>query len=115
MGTLRELVDGGSVEQGQSLTPPESISEPPPWSEPRADARPWDDWSGRATAAGVPDELVALGTELIRASVLQAWSEELRAECGHYDEGEAMVDLALAKPDQAAQRWGALLEFDGRV
>lgn len=113
MGTLREAIYGGEAQHGQSLTPPESSSEPPPWSAPRADGRPWEDWSGRATAAGVSDELIALGTELVRTSILQGWNEELRAECGHYDDGEAMVELALNEPQRTTQRWDELLQSDG--
>ena len=113
MGTLREAMDGAPGDQGRSLTPPESQSEPAPWAAPQASERPWEDWSARAIAAGVSPDLVALGTEVIRTSLLQGWGEELRAECGHYDDGEAMVELALSEPTRAAEEWGALLQSDG--
>lgn len=115
MGTFRDAVDGagGPFDEGRSLWPAESRSEPPPWSGPEAKSRPWEDWSKRGTAAGLADDLVALGVELIRVSVLQGWPEELRARCGHYDDGEAMIDLALSDPELATRRWDELLQADG--
>lgn len=117
MGTLRDLIDGGDapIDEGRSLWPAQSASVPPPWSGPDAKGRPWEDWSGRATAAGLSRDLVVLGVEVIRVSLLQRWPEELRAECGHYDEGEAMIERALTDPERAIRRWDELLAADGEI
>ncbi len=49
----------------------------------------------------------------MREADQHGWSEELQAECGWSDGGEAMLALAAADPVAARARWAWLLETDG--
>ena len=80
-----------------------------------APAKPWDDFRQRALAAGVLVELAALGAEVMRESILRKWSDEALSECGAFDDGEAMIDFAIADPLGAESRWSRLLESGGRA
>jgi hypothetical protein len=79
-----------------------------------ASPRPWDEFRTRALAAGVAEDLAALGRELMRESIVRGWSEEAQIECGLLDEGEAMIDFAVGDPLGAERAWSRLLETDGR-
>lgn len=74
---------------------------------------PWDFWRVWAVADGVSDDLADLGRSLIREADQHNWSEELHAECGWSDDGQAMIEMALKTPDEARKRWQFLLETDG--
>lgn len=73
----------------------------------------WDRWRLRALDAGLSDDLAWLGRHVMREAVQHAWSEELRAECGWEDEGQAMLELALRAPRKARKRWQRLMDTDG--
>ena len=76
-----------------------------------ADAEPfWDRWFDRAIEEGVDEDLASLGRLLIRVCSAQGWDDELRAECGWFDDGEDMLELALVDPEQAGERWSLLLD-----
>ena len=72
----------------------------------------WDLWYARAMEEGVEEELAALGRSVIGAAREQLWDEDVRAECGWMDEGDAMLDLATYAPDRAETHWRALLDRD---
>ena len=74
---------------------------------------PWDEWQGRARAAGVPEELAMLGRAVIREAYQHGWPAKLQSECGWDDDGEAMIELALRDPARADRRWRWLMETDG--
>ena len=74
---------------------------------------PWDEWQGRARAAGLAEELAMLGRAVIREAYQHTWSAELQRECGWDDDGDAMIELALRDPARAARRWSWLMETDG--
>lgn len=74
---------------------------------------PWDQWRTWAVADGVGEELADLGRAVIREADQHGWSEELQAECGWLDHGQAMIEQALRKPEEAHQRWQTLLDTDG--
>ena len=76
--------------------------------------RVWDAWRKRALAEGVSEELAALGRVVMREAIVRLWPEDVRAECGELDDGEAMIDFACADPQGAEQRWSELLEEGGR-
>ncbi len=81
---------------------------------PDADGRyAWDRWRLRAQEAGLPEDLAWLGRDVMREAVQHAWSEELKAECGWADEGQAMLELALRAPKKAEKRWQRLMDTDG--
>jgi DNA primase catalytic core len=85
-------------------------------AEPRVragDERPWDAWHRRALAACVTAELAELGRAVLREAEQHDWDEALRAQCGGDDDGAAMLELALAAPAQATERWQRLLDRDG--
>ncbi len=65
--------------------------------------------------AGLSDDLAWLGRDLMREAVQHAWSEELKAECGWEDEGQAMLELALRAPRKAEKRWQRLMDTDGLI
>lgn len=73
----------------------------------------WDAWEERAKAGGVVADLAQLGRAVMREADQHAWSEELQAECGWADDGDAMIALALDKPEIARSRWSWLLDTDG--
>lgn len=80
---------------------------------PDADGRyAWDRWRLRALEAGLSDDLAWLGRGVMREAVQHAWSEELKAECGWEDEGQAMLELALRAPRKAEKRWQRLMDTD---
>jgi hypothetical protein len=70
----------------------------------------WERWYERAIEEGVDEELASLGRNVMRMAFDRLWDEELRAECGLLDEGEAMLDLAMYAPDRAEVHWRTLLE-----
>ncbi len=74
---------------------------------------PWDQWEQKAAAAGIDEELAGLGRTVYREAYNHAWGEELQAECGWSDGGDALLELALHKPDLARERWEYLLKTDG--
>ena len=74
---------------------------------------PWDEWQGRARAAGVTEELAMLGRSVIREAYQHDWPAKLQSECGWDDDGEAMIELALKDPARADRRWRWLMETDG--
>jgi hypothetical protein len=76
---------------------------------------PWDEWTTRATAAGVPKELAQLGRAVIREAYQHSWSAALQTECGWDDDGDAMIELALRDPTQANRRWSLLMDSDGHA
>jgi hypothetical protein len=86
----------------------------PPWLEGGGggDEPLWDLWFQRAIEDGVEEDLASLGRSLIREANAQTWDEELRGECGWFDDGDAMLELALAAPDDAHARWRFLLDED---
>jgi hypothetical protein len=71
---------------------------------------PWESWLVRALTEGVEEELARLGRAVMREALMQGWSEELQAECGWLDDGQAMLELALDAPTLAAERWNDLLD-----
>lgn len=75
--------------------------------------RMWDAWHARALAAGVSEELAALGRTTMREAIVSDWSEVARTECGALDDGEAMLDFACADPEGAERAWSELLESGG--
>lgn len=75
---------------------------------------PWDDWQRSALAAGLPPELAALGRSVMREACQHDWCERLQAECGHRDDGRAMLRRVLAHPRRTAARWEWLLHTDGQ-
>jgi hypothetical protein len=62
---------------------------------------------------GVDEDLAGLGRSLIREADQHNWDERLRNECGWADDGQAMLELALKKPEEARKRWQHLMETDG--
>jgi hypothetical protein len=74
---------------------------------------PWDWWEKRAVARGVPPELANLGRAVMREADQHLWEPLLQAICGWEDEGEAMIELALAAPENARFVWNKLLDTDG--
>jgi hypothetical protein len=79
-------------------------------------ARVWDEWKERAIVAGVDEALATLGRALMREAIVRNWrDDDARAQCGLYDEGEAMIELARRDPELAERSWSALLENDGRI
>jgi hypothetical protein len=82
------------------------------WREPAGeDLEPlWERWFERAVEEGVEEDLASLGRSVIRECRTQRWGEERRAECGWFDDGDAMLELALVDPEQAEERWRLLLD-----
>ena len=82
-----------------------------------ADYRPpvfeWDHWQGLALERGLAPDLATLGRAVMREAHQHAWCERLKAECGIFDDGRAMLRRALARPERAAARWHWLLVTDG--
>lgn len=74
---------------------------------------PWDFWEKRARARGLEQELAALGRAVMREAHQHQWTSCLQQLCGWEDEGEAMIELALAAPERANYLWGKLLDTDG--
>ena len=74
---------------------------------------PWDFWEKRAVTRGVPPDLANLGRAVMREADQHLWEPELHALCGWEDEGEAMIELALAAPENARFVWNKLLDTDG--
>jgi hypothetical protein len=84
----------------------------PSWREPAAEELEplWERWFERAVEEGLEEDLASLGRSLIRVCREQRWDAERRAECGWFDDGEAMLELALVEPEQAEARWRLLLD-----
>jgi hypothetical protein len=83
----------------------------PGLAPPPAGAAPlWERWFERALEEGVDEDLASLGRSVIQECCLQRWDEDLRAECGWFDDGEGMLELALLEPDVARTRWCQLLD-----
>ena len=70
----------------------------------------WDDWYHRAVEAGVEEPVAALGKSLICKSTVQGWTAAQQADFGWYDDGQAMIDIALLMPVPAMHTWQHLLE-----
>jgi hypothetical protein len=88
----------------------------PAWLEPSSTlpdpADPlWERWFERAIEQGLDEDLASLGRSLICEAHMQRWDPERRAECGWFDDGEEMLELALLDPEHAQARWRALLDF----
>ena len=49
----------------------------------------------------------------MREAYQHYWPQGLLEECGWYDDGQALLDLALKQPQEARLRWRYLLETDG--
>lgn len=75
--------------------------------------RPYFRWVEKARSRGVPEDLVALGCRLMSQAAQNKWSGTLQKECGWRDAGDAMIELALQKPEHARQRWAWLMATDG--
>ena len=86
--------------------PPVSIAVRPPRFE-------WDHWEHSALAAGLAADLATLGRAVMREASQHAWCERLKAECGLFDDGRAMLARALKRPQRSAARWQWLLVTDG--
>lgn len=69
----------------------------------------WDDWENSALAAGIDDELAALGRQMMRESMERSWSKRITNEI----EGKLMLQSALQDAPLARTRWEHLLETDG--
>ena len=69
-----------------------------------------DDWYRRAVEAGVEVPVAALGKSLICKSTFQGWTAAQQADFGWYDDGQAMIDMALLLPELAMHTWQLLLE-----
>lgn len=74
---------------------------------------PWDDWERTALAAGLPDNVAALGRAVMREAYQHGWPDWLKVHCGWGDEGRTMIKLALQSEGEAKRRWTLLLETDG--
>lgn len=74
---------------------------------------PWDTWQTRALEAGISEDLAGLGRAVYREAYQHSWNEELTTECGWDDDGDEMLELAIASPDKADERWTHLLRTDG--
>jgi hypothetical protein len=74
---------------------------------------PWDWWEKRALSRGVRRELAGLGRAVMREADQHLWEPRLQALCGWEDDGEAMIELALAGPGRAFFTWQTLLDTDG--
>jgi hypothetical protein len=71
----------------------------------------WDRWKTKALAAGVTEELAALGRAVMREHYQHGWplyDDEVSPRAG-----DEMLRLALSEPDKAAARWQWLLDTDG--
>lgn len=115
MGTSRS---GPLLSDWPDALQEEVESEAAHWLEPDprrgVGEREWDDWYVRALAAGISEELATLGRALMREAIVRAWDDDARAEAGLFDEGEAMIELAFARPDEADRQWSTLLETSGK-
>lgn len=91
----------------------------------QAGSYPWDTWQTLAIKRGVPEDLAALGREVMREAINHGWCDTLQHECGvplerfgleTYGEeppGNGMILRALDDPDRYRARWRWLLETDG--
>jgi len=70
----------------------------------------WERWFERALEQGVDEDLASLGRSLICEAHMQGWEPDRRAECGWFDDGEQMLELALLTPEHAQAHWRALLD-----
>lgn len=84
----------------------------PEWMDAGPGNFPWDEWETKAQAAGLGD-LAALGRAVIREAYQHNWSADLKRECGWEDDGEQMLEQALAERDKVRARWEYLLRTDG--
>jgi hypothetical protein len=50
---------------------------------------------------------------VMREAVQHDWDEDLKAECGWQDDGQAMLALAIIDAPRVKRRWEWLLETDG--
>ena len=91
------------------------MNQPPTVQHCQPGSYPWDFWQTRALETELANELAVLGRAVMREAVQHNWRPRLQAECGWNDEGEAMLELALSKPRQAAKRWEHLLQTDGEI
>lgn len=75
----------------------------------------WDRWQARALVAGVDEELIQLGRNVMRLADTYGslWPEAKKTACGLNDEGAAMLDLALHHPLRAKTLWQELLMDNG--
>ncbi|MAE68223.1 MAG: hypothetical protein QF793_03175 [Candidatus Peribacteraceae bacterium] len=67
-------------------------------------------WADRARERGVPSSLASLGRMVMRRAIEENWSNNLKRECGVFDGGEAMIQLALAEPESTFARWRYLVD-----
>lgn len=73
----------------------------------------WDRWQACALATGLDKDLASLGRAVMREAVQHDWTDELKAECGWSDAGQAMLELARHDAPTAQARWQHLLNTDG--
>jgi hypothetical protein len=73
----------------------------------------WDRWQVCALATGLDKDLAGLGRAVMREAAQHDWNDELKAECGWGDAGQAMLQLARTDAAGAVARWTYLLETDG--
>ena len=73
----------------------------------------WDMWEQWALEDGVPKELAALGSQVIREAYENEWSDDLKQECGWEDDGRLMLWFALNIPEKCRIRWQYLLDSKG--
>ena len=69
----------------------------------------WDDWKNDAVNAGVPDDLVQLGQDVLRENYARGWG----LEDGELAAGDLLA-MAVEAPDMARRRWTQLLQTNGR-
>ena len=80
----------------------------------RAGRFAWDRWETDALSSGVNADLASLGREIMRRSVEERWSMAAQVECGWYDGGRQMLELARTEPRRAWDRWQHLKEENDR-
>jgi len=91
------------------------MNQPPNIHHCQPGSYPWDFWEKRALEAGLARELAVLGRAVMREAHQHNWRNHLKTECGWSDNGAEMLELALSKPEQAAERWEHLLQTDGEI
>lgn len=91
------------------------MNQPPNIPDCQPGSYPWDVWQTNALESELTEELAVLGRAVMREAAQHNWRPQLQAECGWNDEGEAMLELALSEPKQAAELWEHLLRTDGEI
>jgi hypothetical protein len=73
----------------------------------------WDHWERLALERGLAPDLATLGRAVMREASQHAWCGRLKAECGLFDDGRAMLARVFKQPERTAARWQWLLVTDG--